>query len=441
MYLLNIELKKNEAKYISLYKHIKKLIISGTLKPNEKLPSRRVLSEELHISTNTVLNSYFLLYDEGYIYSKEKSGYYISPYYNYQNNEEKKEEESKKDNDDKYNFTSESIDKSLFPFYTVKKLTQDIIISNEDILLSKSPFQGDISLRKAIASYLFEHKGMNVTSQNIVIVSSLEESLEIISSILPINKIALENPLYKKVYDFFNRRKVNISLCPIDKEGIVIDKTKPYDLVYVTPYNQFPLGIKMSNTRRQEILSSHSSFIFEDDFDCDLISRNKFMSTLYSQNNKKVIYHGSFSHTFCPGIRISYLVLPDTLIELYKIKYNNSSSRISSLDQSLLSSFISLGYYNRHIGRLKKNLNIKKEIIKEILDKNNIEYTITELSFIISPNKDINEIKKHLKDASIKIHFVSDYSINNNDNRLILSYMQINIEDLENGLNSLINCL
>lgn len=436
MNLINIDFKKNESKYISLYKHIKSLIIQGKVKEYEKLPSRRSLCEELEVSPNTINNAYNLLLEEGYIYSKEKSGYYISPYKNYRkaNIIDKEEIVIKKY---KYDFTSESPDYSLFPYYTLKKITQDIMTNNERIWLSKAPYQGDLELRKTIANYLFENKGMSVSSSNIVIVSSLEESLEIISTLFQIKKVALENPLYKKVYLFYKDRNTSIDLCPVDKEGIIFPKEKDIDLVYVTPYNQFPLGIKMSNERRKELLSSSSKYIFEDDFDCDLISRNKFMSTLYSLNNEKIIYHGSFSHTFCPGIRISYLVLPSSLINIYHQKYSSSSSRISSLDQAILSRFISEGYFNRHIGKLKKSLNQKKEIIRKFLIGNKISFETTELSFILKTNKNIESLKKHLLDASIKIRFIDDYYINNNDDRLILSYISIDETQLIEGLNVL----
>lgn len=440
MNFINIDFKENEAKYISIYKHIKNLIIQGVVKEHEKLPSRRILQGELGLSPNTINNAYNLLLEEGYIYSIEKSGYYISPYKNYQNKEIIEKEEMINETY-KYDFTSESIDHSLFPYYTLKKITQDIMLNNEKIWLSKSPYQGDNELRKTIARYLFENKGMKVSASNIVIVSSLEESLEIISTLFSIKKVALEDPLYKKVYSFFKEKNLSIKLCSIDKEGIVLPKEKDIDLLYVTPYNQFPLGIKMSNDRRKALLSFPSKYIFEDDFDCDLISRNKFMSTLYSLNNEKIIYHGSFSHTFCPGIRISYLVLPSSLISHYNEKYSKSSSRISSLDQAILSRFIQEGYYNRHIGKLKKSLNRKKDIITTYLQKHQIPFQETELSFILYTNKDTKILKKHLLDASIKIHFIGDFCINKSDNRLILSYISIDENILIEGLDILKNIL
>ena len=199
MNFINIDFKENEAKYISIYKHIKSLIIQGMVKEHEKLPSRRILQGELGLSPNTINNAYNLLLEEGYIYSIEKSGYYISPYKNYQNKEIIEKEEMINETY-KYDFTSESIDHSLFPYYTLKKITQDIMLNNEKIWLSKSPYQGDNELRKTIARYLFENKGMKVSASNIVIVSSLEESLEIISTLFSIKKVSLEDPLYKKIY-------------------------------------------------------------------------------------------------------------------------------------------------------------------------------------------------------------------------------------------------
>ena len=70
--------RDDKSKYYYLYSAIKEDILSGTLKKNEKLPSKRSLAEHLGVSLITVETAYQMLKDEGYIESRERSGYYVT---------------------------------------------------------------------------------------------------------------------------------------------------------------------------------------------------------------------------------------------------------------------------------------------------------------------------------------------------------------------------
>lgn len=437
MHSLKIEFT-TEPKYITLYKELKKLIQNGYLKPNEKIPSKRILSKNLSISINTVISAYDLLLSEGYISSKEKSGYYVNDFFYTTKLKSKIDIQSQQQKIYRYNFTSEEVEKNTFPSYTFKKITSNILINNSDIFLTKSPCNGDYNLRVTISRFLHENKGIEVIPDQIIIVSSLEESLNIVHSLINIRTIAVENPGYFKIKKYLDS-SVRFEYLDLDQDGIKINENS-YSLVYVTPYNQFPTGIKMSLKRKHEIIKSPSQYIFEDDFDCDLIDNNQHVSTLFSINQNKVFLHNSFSHTLCPGIRISYLIIPKILIKKYLLKYQNNSSKISSLDQSIINEFILGGYYYRHINKIKRINQRKKLIINEFLSKKAyIDYQVNDLSYLISikNNIDYDKLKKHLEDALIKIRFIEDYSFNIQDKRLILSYSSIDESNLIEGLKEL----
>ena len=198
--------------------------------------------------------------------------------------------------------------------------------------------------------------------------------------------------------------------------------------------------------RKNQLVNSKVKYIFEDDFDCDLINKTQYVSTIYSLNNYKVFYHGSFSHSLCPGLRISYLVLPKNLEEKYLSLYKNKSSRISSLDQKIIATFLNEGYYYRHINKLKKVSLEKKLIIKDYFTNLSNSYYLleeNELSFFISIKKDfsLTSLKKYLEDRQIKIYFFSDFSSIKEDNRIILNFYSIKKENIEEGLKYLTSTL
>lgn len=439
---LNINLNENEVKYITIYKAIKNAIIQGKIKYDEKLPSKRTFAKFLNVSINTIINAYDLLVEEEYILSKEKKGYFVI-YQKYNLTQQKNLKLNEEVINWKYDFSGENVDSTIFPYYTLKKISSDVISNSPSIWLTKAPRQGNINLRNSIGNYLFQTKGMDVNSSNIIIVNSLEDGLEIISHLIDITSVALEEYSYLKVTKYFQKSQKKIIFCNTDSDGIVISHDH-VDLAYVIPFNQFPLSIKMSLKRKTQILSSNVKYILEDDFDCDLISNQKMETSLYSLDNTKVFYYGSFSHTLCPGLRISYLVIPPHLVDLYQKEYGNSFSNISNLDQSILDKFLSEGHYFRHLHQLRKvNQEKKKKIINYLETIDYIKYQTNKLSFFVNILKpfDDKRLKEDLLHNQVKVKFLEDFSLNQQNKTIIISYYSLSLEQIDDSLDFLFNII
>ncbi len=437
---LTINFSPEERKYLTIYKEIKKRILKGSLQKDEKLPSKRALGKNLGVSVNTVCSGYDLLLQEGYIYSREKSGYFVAE--SYAPSPEKESAYEEKEKSYRWDFTSAKVDQASFPSFTFKKIINNLLMNQPDILMNKSPYQGDLRLRSSIARYLLENKGIEVDIESIVIVSSLEESLSVVASLISPESLGIENPGYHRILRFFSR-KCAIDYLPMDEEGAAVPQ-KPYSLVYLTPYNQFPTGVKMSSRRKKAIAQSPCRYIFEDDFDCDLISRKGYVSTIYSLNTDKVFYYGTFTHTIGPGIRIGYLLLPSGMEKRYRQIYRYSSSRISSLDQGFIGIFLREGYYYRHIGKIKRINAKKKETIRKVLDRCPfLSYRENELSFLVRFKRSLPLpiLKERLEKAGIKIDFIGDFSKKKEDSRLILFFSAISEDRIEIAVKSLTDFL
>lgn len=76
MFLINLQGK--ESIYEQIKTQIEKFIKVGILKPDDKLPSVRNLAEELGINPNTVMKAYQELERQGYIYTLNKKGVFVS---------------------------------------------------------------------------------------------------------------------------------------------------------------------------------------------------------------------------------------------------------------------------------------------------------------------------------------------------------------------------
>ncbi len=431
--------------YIELYNKIKELILNKTLKPNEKLPSKRTLSTYLDISLNTVIEAYNLLIDEELIISIPKKGYYVSEY----DLSITKDIESSSLNTSiknyKYDFSTKNIDSKIFPYYTWNKLCKDIIY-NENILI-KSDNYGNVKLRNTIANYLYENKGISINPKNIIIGSGIEYLLSLIINLLNLSTIGIENPGYDKIYKIIENNHKKAVLCDLDDEGMIINNINA-NAIYITPSNQFPTGIKTSMKRKIEIAkwAKGNKYIIEDDFDSEFKYLSNKSISLLSLNKENTILLSTYSRTISPSLRISYMILPDKVYELYNKKYSFYSTTVSTLDQLILAEFINSGAYSRHLNKTKSLYKQKRELIISLL-KNyeyiDIDYNNSYLSLIISIKNLNKEIfKKECIKNSIDISLMEDYYLNKkDDNRIIIGYSGIDIDNIPEGINLLINII
>ena len=440
----NFTLEGKYPLYKELYSKIKDLILNKALAPNEKLPSKRFLSTYLNISLNTVIEAYNLLLDEELITSVPKVGYFVSEYDITVNKEGILDSLTTNINLYKYDFSTKNIDSSVFPYYTWNKIGKDIIY-NENILV-KSDNYGNVELRKVIANYLYENKGVSINPKNIIVGSGIEYLLTIILGLLDIKTIGVENPGYDKVYKVIeNNNKIPV-LCDLDSEGIIINND--VDALYITPSNQFPTGIKTSMKRKIELakFAVGNKYIIEDDFDSEFKYLSNQSISLITLNRQNTILLSTYSRTISPALRISYMILPDSLYEKYNIKYSFYSTTVSTLDQLILARFISSGAYSRHLNKTKALYKQKRELIISLLEQYEyikIDYNNSYLSLIIEV-KDLNKTRFRMlaKEASIDISLMEDYfKDDRSDDRIIIGYSGIDLNIIEEGVKKIIQII
>lgn len=441
--------------YKYLYHCIKNDILSGVLAPDEKLPSKRSLSQHLGVSVVTVMNAYELLTAEGYLYTLPKKGYYIIPI-----KTQKKQalshqiidEDSNLEYD--FDFSGHAVNNSKFPFSTWSRLMRKVLLDYENELLNPLPYNGTEILRKAICDYLFHHSGMSVAPQQVIIGAGTEYLYTLIIQLLGKDKIyAVENPGYNKIPQIYQMNNVKTVYVDVDSKGISMSKLKTSnaDVVHISPNHHYPTGIVMPANRRHEILNwadENNSYIIEDDYDSEFRDNGTMPSLFSTDSNERVIYLNTFSKTIAPSIRISYLILPQHLLQMFREKMKFLSCTVSGFEQYTLATFINEGYFERHISRMRKYYSELELRIKQII-RNSRVYPLTEiienksgLHFILKINTNISdiELKKKLNEMNIDGKFLSQYLYRNNkdmEHCLIINYASIDGEKLAQALDVL----
>ena len=436
---MEIIFKNEKPKYLELYEQIIKLINDGSLKANYHLPSKRNLAISLNISLSTVVNAYELLAEEGYIYTKEKKGYYVSEMPLCISSKEKIEINKPNIIKYKYDFTTQTV--SGFNSTHFRKILKDL--SLRDDYLDKSPLLGNYELRKAISSHLSSNRAIHASPNNIIIGSGLE-MLENIIKLIDIDNITLENPGYHKLKNIGINNSYKIKYQELDDEGIIVPNYKT--ILYTTPFNQFPTGIKMSIKRKKELISSilkNNSYIIEDDFDAEFRINQAPTTSIYSLCNTNTIFFSTFSNTLFPGFRLSYAILPDSLLEKYINKYIGYTNPVSSLTQIILTDFINSGGYAASINKRKKELINKRSIcIEKLKDICDVDTKKNYLSLLVNVNKDVDKIINDAKNKKINIQSLKDFDVLKKDtNTLIIGYTAIDLNDLDKALNELIKII
>lgn len=392
--MLTYELDRTirEPLYVQLYNFIRMDIESGVLTADSKLPSKRSFAQHLGVSLITVENSYSQLLAEGYIRSEEKKGYYVEKI-------EKKIENTEIPEDSEIeNELPEDFDNKLFPFTIWAKIMRDELSENQTKLLTKPPFEGVYELRKAISEHLRNFRNIQASPNQIIIGAGTEYLYMLINILFGSNYIfGLEDPGYSKIANIYNEYNIKCEYIPMMEDGMDMDylKKNKVDIIHISPSHHFPTGVVTSIGKRYALLEwaskSPDRYIIEDDYDSEFRLSGKPVSSLYGIDViDKVIYMNTFSKSLASTIRISYMVLPKSLMKRFHERLGFFSCPVSTFEQHTLARFIGEGYFERHINRMRRHYKKRKEELFEDMKK----YDIFKNSSISGENSGLHCVVK-----------------------------------------------
>ncbi len=466
MFDFTIELQADGSKclYEQIYEYIRQEIRGGKLLQSERLPSTRSLAEYLQISRSTVEMAYEQLVSEGYIEARPYKGYFVCKIEELFRLEEKENKEincGKTELDAAFegreyavDFSPTRIDMSGFPFSVWRRINKAVLSDSNAKLFSRGNAQGDYGLRETIARYLHASRGVNCTPQQIIIGAGNDYLLMLLEKILGRHvPIAMESPTYKRAYQIFRSFAYPITVVDMDESGLMVSKLEQTEavLTYVMPSHQYPTGTVMPIGRRSELLKwaneKEGRYLIEDDYDSEFRYKGKPIPSLQSSDkNEKVIYMGTFSKSIAPAIRVSYMVLPMKLVEVYRNNCYFYSTTVSRIDQKVLDEFIKGGYFERHLNKMRKVYKEKHDLLLEQLEPFRRDFHITGenagLHLLLTCKKDVTEEKlvEAALEQGIKVYGLSDHIVDGSmevSHTVILGYGGLSLEEIKKGTGAL----
>lgn len=425
--------------YMQIYEYFKNEIINGTYKANTKLPSKRNLAKEYNISLNTVDNAYSKLLEEGFIYSKERQGFFVSDVGELYVLDSKPIHITKEEENIEYDFSYSGVSEE-FPYKIFKKISSNIF-DNKDIL-EKVDYQGYLPLRTQISEYLDKSRGFKADPSQIVISSGSEYLFQIIFKLIS-GKFGIEDPGYNMLSNIMDTNDINYEFIPVDKNGMDLTKLKKSksDFCVITPAHQFPTGVIMNMQRRVELLNMKKiKYVIEDDYDSEFKYSKRPVPALKSIDvNDKVIYIGSFSKSISPSFRVSFMVLPFNLVEKYNKIFKFFICPVSIMVQKMLTTFIETGEFEKHLNRMRKIYSKKRQLLIDMLSERKditIRGADAGLHVVLEYPKSYSEeyIVKKAKEKKIKVYGLSSYGTKREIPSILLGFATLSEEKLKEGV-------
>lgn len=437
--------------YQYLYECIRSDIQSGSLRPGEKLPSKRAFAKNLGISVITVEGAYAQLIAEGYICSEARRGFFVADIHG-QIQSAVPESDLIKEPDSTapaYDLVSTRTLTDNFPFTTWTRLMRRMIHEEAPALMQIPPAGGVMELREAIAKHLRDFRQITVSPSQIIIGAGSEYLYGLLVQLLGRDKLyALETPGYQKVRHVYMSQDVEIVSVPMDQNGIRPDylRDSHADVLQISPSHHFPTGIVTPVSRRYELLAwaneRNGRFILEDDFDSELRLSGSPIPALFSIDvSDKVIYLNTFTKTLSPTIRISYMVLPPSLVPRFYEQLGFYACTVPNFEQYTLAHFIKEGFFEKHIGRLRKHYrSLRDSLLLELTqtfpaEMIRIKEEEAGLHFLLNIQTPFSDemLKKRAFSEGIRISFLSDYDDTENlsfTHTAVLSYSGLREEDI-----------
>lgn len=458
---IELEQKSGKTLYEQIYEHIREEIRKGNLLQDERLPSARFLSEYLQVSRTTVDMAYSQLVAEGYLVAKPKSGYFVGDVrelYNTGVTDARGQAEPSREAEglgQRYDFSPNAIDMSQFPYATWKKITKNIMVDARSHMFALGEPQGDIELRRTICRYLHGSRGVNCDPEQIIIGAGNDFLLLLLEKILGRHiHVAMENPTYIRAYKIFRSFAYPISLIPMDDKGIRADRLEDSGakLAYVMPSRQYPTGISMPIGRRMELLRwadrEEDRYLIEDDYDSEFRYKGKPLPSLQASDGRgRVIYIGTFSKAIAPAIRVSYMVLPYPLLERYRRECGFFSSTVSRIDQTILNEFISDGYFERYLNKMRKLYRTKHDFLLGELREFERDFTLSGenagLHVLLTDKRGRREaaLEQAAAEADVKVYGMGAFRMEEEQTKgpaaMILGYGGLTQEAIREGISAL----
>ena len=449
----------------SLVQRIRQSILTGVLKPGDRLPASRRLAGQLGVARGTITSAIDILVSQDLLVARRGAGVFVS--------------EAPARLDDTESGLSadfvvslpevpppdmDSAAEARFDFRPCRPSTREFPQQHWKRCLAmaaageRAPDYGDPcgspELRRAIADYLRRSRGLVAKPDEIIVTSGIIHAVGLLSALFLERgaKVIMEDPGYPLARQVLQTSGAEVLPCPVDDNGLIVEALpesgRDFAFVYVTPSHQFPMGSRLSPSRREALIgwaAKNRVIVLEDDYDGEFRFDVPPLPPLAAMRNNCVVHLGTFSKTLFPNLRIGFAVAPAPLIEAMQRYRAIHEYAPNSVVQAALAEFIRAGHFEKHIHRMRRVYRAKRLTLRECLTEYDIPGKLIGLesglhAVLMMPREAsaerISAAARHdglLVPPAGRYHFGPESP----PNGLVIGYSEPDIETLKSGLRRL----
>jgi GntR family transcriptional regulator of abcA and norABC len=395
--VLHLDRTGGKSVYRQIVQHFHSLIFSGELPPGSLLPPERQLARELGVNRSTVSMAYDELRSMGLVRSVQGSGTRVSEdawgltspmpdWYAYTSQgvfqptlplvrriwEANRQPRN-------INFARGEMSPELWPTSSLQELFSGI---TGHIPLGYGDPRGEYSLRSAVSTHLNHHYGLRVSEDQILITAGAQQGLLLVTQSLlrPGDAVALEKPSYAYSLPLFTSVGLRMFPIPLDDQGLLPDEVAALyrrhkiRMVFISPTYQNPTGTTLPLERRRRLIEICSELripIVEDDAHGALTLDGSPCPPrpLASMDGaeQQVIYLGTLSKTFAPGLRVGWMTGPKSVIDRIAGVKEQMDLGVSGITQAIAEQVITTGIWEQNLQRLRSALTIRRNTMIDAL--------------------------------------------------------------------------
>src|SRR5215469_8146332 len=371
--------------YRQIYENIRTAIRTGQLRPGDRLPSTRGLAERFGTARGTIDAAYAILTGEGYLIGRGPAGTVVSAELDSRTIAGAASKPRLRspcprpaaDAPRPFQMGLPALD--AFPRKVWSRLVARHARGFAAADMAYPDPAGYGPLREAIAGYLATSRGVRCTAGQILITNGYQDALNLVASVLlrPGDKVWLEDPGYPPAAEALKAAGAALVPIRVDAEGLRVSeglaRARRARFAVVTPSHQSPLGVALSLPRRLALLSWASSagaWIIEDDYDSEFRYVGRPLPALKSLDRyERVLYAGSFSKVLYPGLRLGYLVIPESLIDAFTRSIRLRYLGHATLEQRVVAEFMAAGHFARHLKRMRALYGARRRALADNLSQ------------------------------------------------------------------------
>lgn len=389
----HVNLTEGEAVYRQIVKQIEELVLRGELAPGSLLPTERRLAEQLNINRTTVSVAYDELRSKGLIRSIQGSGTRISEdawgmdfrapdWAGYMSQgiyqptlpmvrriwEENRQPEN-------INLARGEMSPELWPTRQLQTIVSHL---PPNVQLGYGDPRGEESLRATLTKHLASENGIQVPANRILITAGSQQGLLLVTQSLlrAGDAVALEKPSYAYSLPLFASAGIRMFPIPVDDDGLVpeevvtLHRRHKIRMLFITPTYQNPTGTVLTPERRRRLIDICTDLripIVEDDAHGSLTlngssQRPKPLASLAGAD-QQVIYLGTLSKTFAPGLRVGWMTGPKSVIDRISGVREQMDFGISGITQAIAEQVLTTSVWEQNIRRLRSKLTERRNIM------------------------------------------------------------------------------